>query len=89
MVVWLQEDDAVEDRADMLCVCICVTDNQKSGVEYRWHAFMVDVRRGLGENGFEGGIDAVSNLTQMTYLYVYELSRVVQSVIVAMWVVCK
>jgi hypothetical protein len=30
---------------------------------------MIDVRRSLEFNGFEGGIDAVSNLTQLTYLY--------------------
>ena len=61
---------------------MCVTDNKESGVEYRWHALMVDVRRGLEKNGFKGGIDAVSNLTQLTELY--DLSHVVQSVIVVM-----
>ena len=43
---------------------------------------MVDVCRDLSENGFEGSIDAVSNLTQLTILY--DLSHVVQSVIVGM-----
>ena len=68
-------------------VCICVTDNKESGVEYRSHALMimVDVRRSFRGNGFEGSIDAVSNLTQLTYLY--DLSHVVQSVIVVMRVV--
>ncbi len=46
---------------------------------------MVDVLRDLWENGFEGSIDAVSNLTQLTRLY--DLSHVVQSVIVGMRVV--
>ncbi len=48
---------------------------------------MVDMRRVLSSNDFDGSIDAVSNLTQLTVLY--DLSRVVQSVIVvtrvAMW----
>ena len=48
---------------------------------------MVDVRRSLWGNGFEGSIDAVSNLTQLTVLY--DLSHVVQSVIVVMRVVGK
>ena len=48
---------------------------------------MVDVRRYLQANGFEGSIDAVSNLTQLTHLY--DLSHVVQSVIVVMRVVGK
>ena len=43
---------------------------------------MFDVRRSLFSNGFEGSIDAVSNLTQLTRLY--DLSHVVQSVIVGM-----
>ena len=64
-----------------------VTDNKEIGVEYRWHALMVDVCRNLSENGFEGSIDAVSNLTQLTALY--DLSHVVQSVIVVMRVVGK
>ena len=46
---------------------------------------MVDVRRDMTVNGFEGSIDAVSNLTQLTFLY--DLSHVVQSVIVVMRVV--
>ena len=46
---------------------------------------MVEVHRHLSENGFEGSIDAVSNLTQLTSLY--DLSHVVQSVIVVMRVV--
>ena len=41
---------------------------------------MVDVLRDLSGNGFEGIIDAVSNLTQLTELY--DLFHVVQSVIV-------
>ncbi len=76
--MWLQEDYASEDREGNV-VCMCVTDNKESGVEYRWHALMVDVRRSMEFNGFEGGIDAVSNLTQLTGLY--DLSHVVQSVI--------
>jgi hypothetical protein len=48
---------------------------------------MVDVRRDMRVNGFEGSIDAVSNLTQLTSLY--DLSHVVQSVIVVMRVVGK
>ena len=46
---------------------------------------MVDVCRYLFSIGFEGSIDAVSNLTQLTFLY--DLSHVVQSVIVGMRVV--
>jgi hypothetical protein len=42
------------------------------------YSLMVDVRRSLGTNGFEGSIDAVSDLTQLTLLY--DLSHVVQSV---------
>ena len=77
MVVLLQEDDASR-------YAVCVTE-----VEYRWHDswYPVDVRRDLGGNGFEGSIDAISNLTQLTYLY--DLSHVVQSVIVVMRVVGK
>ena len=62
------------------CVFVCVTDKKESGFAYRWHVLMVDVRRSFWGNGFEGSIDAVSNLTQLTYLY--DLSHVVQSVIV-------
>ena len=76
----LQEDDASR-------YAVCVTDNKESGVEYRSHAVRVDVRRSLWGNGFEGSIDAVSNLTQLTLLY--DLSHVVQSVIVVMRVVGK
>ena len=50
---------------------------------------MVDVRRSLWGNGFEGSIDAISNL-DLTQLYLlYDLSYVVQSVIVVMRAVGK
>ena len=63
---------------------MCVTE-----VEYRWHDswYPVDVHRELSVNGFEGSIDAVSNLTQLFVLY--DLSHVMQSVLVVMWVVGK
>jgi hypothetical protein len=49
----------------MLCVCVYIMVQ----------ALMVDVCRSLAKNGFEGGIDPVWNLTQLTYLY--DLSHVV------------
>ena len=48
---------------------------------------MVDVHRNFETNGFEGSIDAVSNLTQLTGLY--DLSHVVHSGIVVMRIVGK